>query len=252
MPQNNALIIGISGPSSSGKTTLARLLRDIYPNIFLLHEDDFYKTDTEIPKHPGTDLADWDCLDAINIPAFSAALQHIREHGSAPPDFVSKEDRNSVGKVDVEASLIEDLKWRASRWMYQDLPPLVIIDGFLLYSEGMRDVRQHFDAKLFVRTDYATAKQRREARSGYVTLEGFWEDPPGYVEKVVWPNYVQDHAFLFEGGDVEGEVKEDVVRELGVRVAPREVAGSLTGCLEWAFGVVEEALRDRVAGARGA
>ncbi|THV63449.1 hypothetical protein D6D27_10612, partial [Aureobasidium pullulans] len=25
-------------------------------------------------------------------------------------------------------------------------------------------------------------KQRREARSGYVTLEGFWEDPPGYVD----------------------------------------------------------------------
>lgn len=41
----NAILVGISGPSSSGKTTLARLLRDIFANVFILHEDDFYKTD---------------------------------------------------------------------------------------------------------------------------------------------------------------------------------------------------------------
>jgi nicotinamide/nicotinate riboside kinase len=37
-----AIVIGISGPSSSGKTTLSRLLRDIFPNTFIVHEDDFY------------------------------------------------------------------------------------------------------------------------------------------------------------------------------------------------------------------
>ncbi len=42
-----AVIVGISGCSSSGKTTLARLLRDIFPNTFILHEDDFYKQDKE-------------------------------------------------------------------------------------------------------------------------------------------------------------------------------------------------------------
>ena len=42
-----AVIVGISGCSSSGKTTLARLLRDIFPNTFILHEDDFYKQDDQ-------------------------------------------------------------------------------------------------------------------------------------------------------------------------------------------------------------
>jgi nicotinamide/nicotinate riboside kinase len=42
-PHRKAIIVGISGASSSGKTTLARLLRDIFPNSFVLHEDDFYK-----------------------------------------------------------------------------------------------------------------------------------------------------------------------------------------------------------------
>lgn len=44
---DKALVIGISGCSSSGKTTLARLLRDIFPNAFILHEDDFYRAEEE-------------------------------------------------------------------------------------------------------------------------------------------------------------------------------------------------------------
>jgi nicotinamide/nicotinate riboside kinase len=45
-------IIGISGPSSSGKTTLARLLQGIFSQLdsphlttFIIHEDDFYFPD---------------------------------------------------------------------------------------------------------------------------------------------------------------------------------------------------------------
>lgn len=47
MAEKTALIVGISGCSSSGKTTLARLLRDIFPNTFILHEDDFYRPEPE-------------------------------------------------------------------------------------------------------------------------------------------------------------------------------------------------------------
>jgi nicotinamide/nicotinate riboside kinase len=47
MGDKKAIVIGISGCSSSGKTTLARLLRDIFPNTFILHEDDFYKPEDQ-------------------------------------------------------------------------------------------------------------------------------------------------------------------------------------------------------------
>lgn len=46
-----ALIVGISGPSSSGKTTLARLLQTVFGGLheslktFIIHEDDFYLPD---------------------------------------------------------------------------------------------------------------------------------------------------------------------------------------------------------------
>lgn len=48
------VVVGISGPSSSGKTTLARLLRTVFNSkqksnvdvrAILVHEDDFYKAD---------------------------------------------------------------------------------------------------------------------------------------------------------------------------------------------------------------
>lgn len=71
----------------------------------------------------------------------------------------------------------------------------------------------------------ARATARREARDGYVTLEGFWADPPGYVDKVVWPNYAASHAWLFEDGDVEKRLRADVLREKDILALPRVVGG---------------------------
>lgn len=218
------------------------MLRDILPNAFILHEDDFYKTDAEIPINREHNIADWDCLESINIPALEKALTYIKANGSLPPDLESKEDQNSVGEMNVDATLVERLKQQASELGLNDVR-VAIVDGFLLYSQEMEAVRNAFDVKLFLRTNYETAKKRREARSGYVTLEGFWADPPGYVDKIVWPNYVNDHKYLFHDGNVEGNVNEEVVDGLRIDIMPAEKQGDLSACLEWAYGKLEKALR---------
>jgi nicotinamide/nicotinate riboside kinase len=64
------------------------------------------------------------------------------------------------------------------------------------------------------------------------------------VDKVVWPNYVQDHKFLFEDSDVEKELKEDVCRNVGINGMPRRAEGDMTVCLEWAVGVLEHAIKN--------
>lgn len=111
---------------------------------------------------------------------------------------------------------------------------LCIFDGFLLYSQSMITVQPQIDIKLFLRVSYAKAKARREARSGYVTMEGFWEDPPGYVDKIVWPNYVDAHKFMFENGDVEGELKEEIVKEWDVNYIKEGLDVDATTMLRWA------------------
>lgn len=94
---------------------------------------------------------------------------------------------------------------------------------------------------------HAAVKRRREARSGYVTLEGFWEDPPGYVDKIVWPNYVKDHAFLFVDGDVEGSVDEDAREKVDLKIMPREFGSDITKCLDWACDILEASVRSSLA-----
>lgn len=253
------MLIGISGVSSSGKTTLSRLLRDIFPNTFILHEDDFYYPDNQIPVKNG--VADWDCLESIDVQGLRKALQYIKQHGKSPPDFLSKEDQNSVGDTKVDADVVRRLKEEVKANMGGMEVRIAIIDGFLLFSEEMRNVWEQMDLRLFLRTEYvillytvlrlvhhltsnshATAKRRREARSGYVTLEGFWEDPPGYVDNVVWPNYVKDHAFLFRHGDVEGELDQEQVERLRLHVMPKEYQEDITSCLKWACSIVQKAL----------
>ena len=113
----------------------------------------------------------------------------------------------------------------------------------------MSAIQNLLDIKIFLRVSYAKAKARREARSGYVTLEGFWEDPEGYVDKIVWPNYVEDHGWMFEGGDVEGNFKEGVLEETKIRCEDggAVVDGEMEKTLEW----VVELLMDELPGLVG-
>ena len=98
-PEVTTILLGLSGPSSSGKTTLARLLRTIFNttsstvdqpctlSLFILHQDDFYLTDALIPvitvssEEFGTrDLQDWDCVESLDLQLFADTLRHIRAH----------------------------------------------------------------------------------------------------------------------------------------------------------------------------
>lgn len=153
----------------------------------------------------------------------------------------------------------------------------------------MRDVHAQIDVGLFLPAPYDRVKERRESRTGYATIgaqpdvdpavagggeggqgggegkdcegkelhegeayeppQNFWTDPPGYVDDVVWPRYVRDHAWLLlpEGGEgrfTGEEGDEELVRRVGqgvdvrgdagVVVAPGRGEKSMVEVLEWA------------------
>lgn len=151
-PSKKALIIGISGCSSSGKSTLARLLREIWPGTFILHEDDFYWPEGKIPIKNG--VLDWDCLEAIDLSSFRQALEYIRDHGTSPPELHSKEDRNALGESHVDRDVVT--RWQEkARDIFAGgghMPPIAVIDGFLLYSRDMKEIWELLDVRLFLRT----------------------------------------------------------------------------------------------------
>jgi nicotinamide/nicotinate riboside kinase len=222
-------------------------------------------------------LVDWDCAEALSIPDIKATLSHIQNHGSLPvrssstklrarpeptlnaaqPQFDSKEDRNDVGQCPVSTTAIEALKDKVAVWTQPGEPGhgvltssasplrLCIFDGFLLYSPSMAEIQPHMDIKLFLRVGYEKAKARREARTGYATIEGWWADPPGYVDKIVWPNYVEDHAWMFEDGNVEGQFKEDVLKETGIHAqTQKDPDVDMETTLKWAVEVVMKSLEE--------
>jgi nicotinamide/nicotinate riboside kinase len=109
---------------------------------------------------------------------------------------------------------------------------ICILDGFLLFGQEPpleRVTNELLDIKIFLTVSREKATKRREARDGYVTLEGFWTDPPGYVDKIVWPNYAESHAWLFENGDVEGWLDGGVLGEKGILALPGVVGGGSKG-----------------------
>lgn len=245
-------------------------------------------------EHGTRELEDWDCIDSLDLPLFESTLQHLHDHGTLPPDSVSKEDQNSVGESHVSAREIEDAKARVATWVEKLLATaegeqqrgatdgprrqirIYIVDGFLLYPEPpltskapsttsgstyphSQDALTHLhaltaallDPKLFIPSTRQQTLARRAARSGYVTLEGFWTDPPGYVEDVVWPNYVRYHAWMYKTntsgatGEVE-QFDDQACRNEGIQVCPGNGTWSMPEVLEWAVQRVEKAVEDKL------
>lgn len=177
------------------------------------------------------------------------------------PFVDSKEDKNSVGSCPASDDQISVMKAKVQAWLqpgrpghdiFSDGNPLrmCLLDGFLLYSPpDFNKIMDLIDIKLFLQVSRAKATQRREARDGYVTLEGFWKDPPGYVDKIVWPNYVEAHQWMFEHGDVEGgKLKWELLQEKHILAQQSSMSDPQTDfafeeTLEWAVEQVMMALQ---------
>ncbi|KAG2419572.1 hypothetical protein HFD88_004368 [Aspergillus terreus] len=300
-------IIGISGPSSSGKTTLARLLQGIFSQLdfphlttFIIHEDDFYFPDDKIPyttTPTGKTIQDWDTIAAIDVPLLASALRYVRTHGALPPRLKSIQDLNEASDAGVPADVLVQLRAevsaRLARRPATEPSTVAFLEGFLLYAPPpgtkdqthvLRAVHDQIDVRLFLPAPYDLVKARRESRTGYVTsgpapappaepveraeegvdgavdLEGederppqnFWVDPPGYVDDIVWPRYVQDHAWLLlpeegAGGDSRDWVQRvgqgvNVRTDAGVMVAPGQGNKPMVELLRWAVDAVMEVI----------
>lgn len=257
-------------------------------------------------------VQDWDTLEALDIPLLENALRHIREHGDLPAGLKSKEDLNDAADVDIDEQTIQKLQDSVAQQL-QDLLlnacsnaqysqtsngplgiSLAFIEGFLLYAppddptHPLRLVHDSIDIPLFLPATYTLLKQRREGRTGYVTIgpaptpsapsqgtktpnEGqqdansydppetnFWTDPPGYVDDIVWPRYITDHAWLLlpesdeSNKDLENLKRligegENIRTDAGVIVAPGSGQVPLAQLLHWAVDQVIRGVEDLLA-----
>ncbi|KAI7834683.1 hypothetical protein BX661DRAFT_167905 [Kickxella alabastrina] len=215
---SKVIVLGLSGPSCSGKTTIALNLLKLFPHTVIIHQDDFYKSDNQIPVDSQTGFKDWDCPAAFEMEKLAESICSVRkqletqeiaaEAGNIRDHFASQW-ANPPSNVD---NLLTSLTLESIRKSVlnslgvgktEDIPfSIILVDGILLFHDPSvtenGDMKAHpgkmCDTGLFVYARYLTLKARREARSGYATKDGLWVDPPGYFGKLVWPNFLKYNA----------------------------------------------------------
>lgn len=204
--------------------------------------------ETEIPVNPDNGLQDWDCPEAFDLVYLNQVLTEIKQSGGTiPASFESKEETNTLGPSNVTDEELAEVQ----RSIAVDVNTLfVIVDGIMLFNEGSPliatpsatpDSANPLDLALFVRAPYFDLLKRREARAGYVTLEGFWADPPGYFDDIVWPGYVKSHSYLFEDGQVDGPLTTQAASEFGIRT-PAQMNCTMLELLQWSVNEIKRSL----------
>ncbi|XP_007665220.1 nicotinamide riboside kinase 1 isoform X2 [Ornithorhynchus anatinus] len=149
-----SLVIGISGVTNGGKTTLARNLQRQLPNCSIISQDDFFKPESEIEIDENGFLQ-YDVLDALNMEKMMSTVHSWM-----------KNSQHATGLPDSEST----------EGVY-----ILIIEGFLLFNYKPLDTI--WNRSYFLTIPYEECKRRRSARV-YVP-----PDPPGYFDGHVWPMY---------------------------------------------------------------
>ena len=241
-------LLGISGPSSAGKTTLAHLLSIVFtPHVqLLLHGDDFCKDISLIPTCNG--YIDADGPRGVDFENLVETLDYVKANGGKPPENFRSWQSNVFPDQEARAlrivpkDTLKQLKDKVSEQLGDAKYSIVIMEGFLLYHSS--DVRRRLDGKLFVRLDHQEARRRRLTRPSYgaEAKEGeFWKTED-YFEKMVWRNYVEQHADLFEDGNVEGNIDRKACSER--RSALQETMNVEVGqTLSWAVDIMISLLK---------
>lgn len=210
IPEDEVVLVALGGPSSSGKTTVAKSLKLLLPkNTMLIHLDDFYLTDSEIPIDKETGYQNWDCPEAIDFVKFVKCIKNLR-NGIAS-DIKSLEPSEADLKLlkPEESELLKKITQMSYKFKSKSI---ILVDGFMLFHDPA--IINLFDVKLVFHAPFQTLKHRRESRSGYTTNEGFWVDPPDYFSKIVLPAYINSHKYLFKNGNVENnEMEQSLVKK---------------------------------------
>ena len=127
-----ARIIGISGGSGSGKTTIVNKIAEIVPDFEFIPQDNYYKSAEHIGNQNITDF-NFDHPNAFDSDLLHAHLRQLKEgHAVDMPqyDFVHNCRANVTKRVEPEK--------------------LIIFEGILIFFE--KAIRDLIDLKLYVDT----------------------------------------------------------------------------------------------------
>lgn len=190
----NWLIVGITGVTCSGKSSLARSIinelnsksiqfpqRITIGNVKLLKQDDYFhpKTSVEHTWIPEFNYINREILTALNM---SKMIDDLN-------DIVGP-SHQQYNKTKAEDCVLN----------------ILVIEGFLIFN--CKEIRDMCQIKIDVRISCDECLKRRSTRKYNPP------NPPGYFEKIIWPFYLR-HLDEYKNLDdlhvMNGELPEEVV-----------------------------------------
>jgi nicotinamide/nicotinate riboside kinase len=190
--------------------------------------------------HSTLGAKNWENIVSLDLPRFLSFMSTIRSTGHLPLSHSSleasaHEQTTSQHKIPLlEPDVYEELSaliasaLTSSPALSKDNTRFCILDGFLLFTHP--EVIAQLDIRLFLRASRAVSKKRRAERPPYLTVDGWWRDPEHYFDRVVWPEYVASHAWMFSEGDVDGDrVDRAILEEYRVRTPEGRDEGGTDG-----------------------
>jgi uridine kinase len=169
-------LIGVCGPSCSGKTTACEQVSAMYekkhPNLLRhLGMDHFYKDIEHAPRaeHDGREIVNWESVDAIDFDSFAVALDNLTRGKPAQWPQYSREENRRVGMDIVQPA------------------PILLVEGLYLFAR--KDISDRFKLRVFVEATPETQYDRRVARGIKADRE--------YFDNFVIGEYAKVHDEMF-------------------------------------------------------
>lgn len=213
--------MGIAGVSGGGKTTLARRLLSALPTTTAYLSQDQYILPSEHPGHPPAPHPlqglNKDTIRSVDVAKMEADVRRFlsaeEEPALEPADAPFLADRGSF----VGSALRAHNPFCGRRQEASVLPPVLILEGFLLFSHGF--FAPACDLRFFLTLTKERCRQRRSRRTFTASAMSGGE----YFEACVWPAYESALAEVVAGVDdvhfLDGATPaDDLFREVSEKV----------------------------------
>lgn len=176
------LIIGISGVTCGGKTTLATNLKKSIPSTLLISQDTYFLADDD-PKHtwiPELNHINYDILSSLDMEQMYRDTIKITDQYNTNLRNTQMMKSSSLADNELLQYINTKLKDTQTK--------ILILEGFCIFN--YKPISNLCLLKYYLTLDREECFERRKLR--------IYEPPdcPGYFEKCAWPEYLNLKSYV--------------------------------------------------------